>query len=69
MLGILKTYFPKRGFGFIKSLESDQDFFFHIKSCSIPEEKLVEGLEVQFEIGQHPVTYRELAQTVSLRIK
>lgn len=48
MQGRITTYFPKRGFGFIK-LQDGSERFFHISECNCPPTL---GLSVEFELGQ-----------------
>ena len=50
--GTVKKVISEKGFGFIER-EGYDDLFFHIKNNKgVPEEQLVKGLQVTFEIGK-----------------
>lgn len=52
MIGIVKSYNEKRGFGFIKPDNDDKDIFFHI-SCFDADLQPQENMVVSFNIEQN----------------
>ena len=50
MQGVVSKWDPDKGFGFIKSPQSSQDVFFHIREFSAPDRSMPRpGLGVEFE--------------------
>ena len=50
MQGVVSRWDPDKGFGFIKSPQSSQDVFFHIREFSAPDRSMPQpGLSVEFE--------------------
>ena len=62
-LGTVITYFPDRGFGFLKLDRGGDDLFFHIRHVERQRE-LEAGARVQFEIGTDSRTGRLEAKSV-----
>ena len=49
--GTVKWYNKEKGFGFIKSSESEKDIFVHINDC---EDELLDGQHVEFDLQIGP---------------
>jgi cold shock CspA family protein len=44
--GIIKSYLPDRGFGFLRTAGGIADVFFHFRDCEIDQEDLRPGMGV-----------------------
>ena len=68
--GIIKTYFPKKGYGFIiPDQDLGRDVFFHVSGCLVKSQNdIFVGLRVTFELGR-PVKLATLPPAVYVRLE
>jgi cold shock CspA family protein len=48
-VGVVVRYLSGRGFGFLKDIDSNIEYFFHISS--VPDRLIVETMRVTFKLG------------------
>jgi cold shock CspA family protein len=64
--GVVKNWNPRRGFGFIRALDSGEEFYFHYADLRCEENSIRRGAYVAFDSNSMPVKGKTLAMAVNV---